>query len=139
MIHSDKKLFNVHTDKYGKLVALEGNSNEVPFDVKRVYYIYEVDEKVRRGFHSHLELKQILICVHGTVKILLKTPEDEKIVVLDNPSEGLYIGPDTWREMYDFEDGAVLLVLASEHYNEEDYIRNYDEYVKVYKKRRLEK
>lgn len=132
----NKKRYKVHNDKYGKLVALEGNSKDIPFNIKRVYYIYEVDEKVRRGFHSHKSLEQILICVHGTVKILIKNPEEEKIVILNNPSEGLYIGPNTWREMYDFEDGAVLLVLASEHYNEADYIRDYDEYVKNYNIRR---
>ena len=119
--------YKVYTDKYGKLVALEGN-DVIPFNIRRVYYIYEVEENVRRGFHSHKELEQVLICVHGSVKILLKTPNDEKIVTLNNPSEGLYIGPDIWREMYDFEDNAVLLVLASDHYKQNDYIRNYDEY-----------
>ena len=127
--------YKVHTDTWGKLIALEGNDT-VPFNIKRIYYIYEVDEKVRRGFHSHKKLEQILICVHGSVKILLKTPEHEEVVLLNDPSEGLYIGPNTWREMYDFEDGAVLLVLASQHYDEKDYIRDYDEYVKFYNKNR---
>lgn len=127
--------YKVYTDKYGKLVALEGN-DVIPFNIRRVYYIYEVEENVRRGFHSHKELEQVLICVHGSVKILLKTPNDEKIVTLNNPSEGLYIGPDIWREMYDFEDNAVLLVLASDHYKQNDYIRNYDEYAKCYTKKK---
>lgn len=125
--------YKVYTDKYGKLVALEGN-DVIPFNIRRVYYIYEVEENVRRGFHSHKELEQVLICVHGSVKILLKTPNDEKIVTLNNPSEGLYIGPDIWREMYDFEDDAVLLVLASDHYKESDYIRKYDNYLKYYER-----
>ena len=129
--------YKVYTDKYGKLVALEGN-DVIPFNIRRVYYIYEVEENVRRGFHSHKELEQVLICVHGSVKILLKTPNDEKIVTLNNPSEGLYIGPDIWREMYDFEDNAVLLVLASDHYKQNDYIRNYDEYAKCYTKKKGE-
>ena len=123
--------YKVHRDKWGKLVALEGNG-DIPFNIKRVYYIYDVEAGVRRGFHSHKKLEQILICVHGSVKILLKTPEKEEIVTLNEGNEGLYIGPNVWREMYDFEDGAVLLVLASQHYNESDYIRDYDDYVKYY-------
>lgn len=130
--------YKVYTDKYGKLVALEGN-DIIPFHIRRVYYIYEVEDKVRRGFHSHKKLEQVLICVHGSVKILLKTPEDEKIVELNNPREGLYIGPDIWREMYDFEDDAVLLVLASDHYKLSDYIRDYDKYVEYYNKKKKRK
>jgi len=123
--------YNVHTDKWGKLVALE-EKGEIPFNIKRVYYIYGVEEGVRRGFHSHKKLEQVLICVHGSVKILLKTPSEEEIITLNKPTEGLYIGPNVWREMYDFDDDAVLLVLASEHYKESDYIRNYDNYLKYY-------
>ena len=126
--------FKVNNDKWGKLVPIEGNDS-VPFDIKRVYYIYEVNQEKRRGFHSHKELEQVLICVHGSIKILVKTPEEEKVVVLDNPNKGLYIGPDIWREMYDFENDGVLLVLASNHYDEKDYIRNYDDYVEYYNKK----
>lgn len=124
--------YKFHSDKYGKLIALEENE-EIPFSIKRVYYIYEVDDGVRRGFHSHKKLEQVLICVHGSVKILLKTPYEEEIIILDNPNKGLYIGPDIWREMYDFDDEAVLLVLASDLYDEKDYIRDYDEYENYYK------
>ncbi len=120
--------FRSHNDNYGKLVPLEAGG-DIPFDVKRVYYIYEVEEGVRRGFHSHRDLEQVLICVHGKVKILVKTPYEEEVIELDDPSKGLYIGHMIWREMYDFSDGAVLLVLASEHYTEDDYIRKYDNYL----------
>ena len=128
------KIYNYkyHLDKYGKLIALE-EKKEIPFSIRRVYYIYEVEKGVRRGFHSHKELEQVLVCVHGSVKILLKTPNEEKIVTLDNPKCGLYIGTDIWREMYDFSPGAVLMVLASEHYDESDYIRKYDEFIKYVK------
>jgi len=115
---------------YGTLTAIEAGT-EVPFDVKRVYYIYDVPTGVRRGFHSHVDLHQMLICVHGSVKILTKTPYEEQITELNSENQGLYIGPMIWREMYDFSDGAVLLVLASEHYTEDDYIRNYDTYEKM--------
>ncbi len=124
--------YDYHLDKYGKLIALE-EKRQIPFCIKRVYYIYEVEKNVRRGFHSHKKLEQVLVCVHGKVKILLKTPNEEKTVLLDNPSKGLYIGTDIWREMYDFEDGAVLMVFASDYYDENDYIRNYDDYEKYFK------
>lgn len=120
--------FKQYTDKYGSLVPVE-MSQDIPFSVKRIYYIYNVPGQIRRGFHSHKQLHQILICVSGSVKILVKTPQEEQVVMLDEPSQGLYIGPLVWREMYDFSDNAVLLVLASEHYDEDDYIRNYDMYL----------
>lgn len=132
------KNYKFHSDKYGKLIALE-EKKDVPFEIKRIYYIYEVESGVRRGFHSHKKLEQVLICVHGSVKILLKTPEYEEIIILDSPKKGLYIGPDIWREMYDFNDGAVLLVLASDFYDEKDYIRDYSEYEAYYKKKVLKK
>ncbi len=128
MIRNTKMLyFPMYNDKYGKLVPVEANGN-VPFDVKRVYYIYEVMDGMRRGFHSHRDLQQALICIHGSVKILVKTPFEEDVVCLNNPQEALWIGPMVWREMYDFENDGVLLVLASEHYTEDDYIRDYQSY-----------
>lgn len=129
--------FSRHNDKYGKLVPIEAEDS-VPFDIKRVYYIYDVDRDVRRGFHSHVELEQVLICVSGSVNILVKTPEEEKIIPLHDPQEGLYIGPMIWREMYEFSRDAVLLVLASDHYKVEDYIRDYSLYEELAKKYFLE-
>lgn len=116
-----------NVDEYGTLVPIEANL-DIPFEIRRVYYIYDVNEKQRRGFHSHIDLEQALICVHGSVKILVKTPFEEDIVTLDSPSEALYIGPMVWREMFDFIDGAVLLVLANKHYNADDYIRDKSAY-----------
>lgn len=112
----------------GALTAVEG-SCDVPFDIKRVYYITGVPEGATRGFHSHRRLEQILLCLHGSVKIRVKTPADEEIVVLNEDSCGLYIGHMVWREMFDFTPGAVLMVMASEHYCEEDYIRDYPAYL----------
>lgn len=128
MLNTGMFKFRKFTDKYGSLIPVEMNL-DIPFAVQRIYYIYAVPGQVRRGFHSHKQLHQILICVSGSVKILVKTPREENIVTLDDPSEGLYIGPMVWREMYDFSDDAVLLVLASDHYDEDDYIRNYDMYL----------
>ena len=127
-----KITFQIHGDDRGQLVALE-ESKEVPFKIKRVYYMYDTGEGVRRGFHAHKCLEQILICVHGSCKILLDNGTEKEIVPLDKPYEGLYVSNDMWREMYDFSPDAVLMVLASELYDEADYIRDYDtflEYVK---------
>ncbi|MBP5582016.1 MAG: WxcM-like domain-containing protein [Ruminococcus sp.] len=121
--------FQPHGDDRGQLIALE-ESKEIPFHVKRVYYIYDTKSGVRRGFHAHKKLEQILVCVHGSCKIMLDDGEERADVLLDKPYEGLYISNDTWREMYDFSSDAVLLVLASELYDESDYIRNYDEFLK---------
>lgn len=115
--------------EYGALTAVEGGQ-DVPFDVRRVYYITDVPEGVTRGFHSHRQLEQVLLCLHGSVKIRVRTPNEEDVITLSDDSAGLYIGHMVWREMFDFSPGAVLLVLASEHYSEADYIRNAQEYLR---------
>lgn len=130
----DIKLFQFppHGDDRGQLIAIE-EGKDLPFDVKRVYYIYDTLPGVRRGFHAHRCLQQILICVSGSCKIHLDNGFDTAEVLLDKPSEGLYIANDMWREMYDFSPDAVLLVLASEYYDEADYIRNYEDFIKLVK------
>lgn len=120
--------FRLFNDLYGKLNPIEGGV-DIPFDIKRVYYIYDVQSDVVRGFHSHRKLHQVLIALGGSIKIRLKTPNEEVVYKLDNPSEGLYIGPNIWREMFDFSVGSTLLVLASQPYDESDYIRNYDNFI----------
>ena len=122
-----KYAFQQHGDNRGMLVALE-EYKDIPFEIKRVYYMYDTKADVHRGFHAHKNLEQILICIHGTCKIRLDNGKEKKIVSLEKPYEGLYVANDMWREMYDFSEDAVLLVLASEPYREEDYIRNYDEF-----------
>lgn len=122
--------FPPHGDDRGQLVALE-ERKDIPFDIKRIYYIYDTLAGVRRGFHAHRNLQQILICVHGSCKIHLDNGFETEEVLLDKPTEGLYISNNMWREMYDFSPDAVLLVLASEHYDESDYIRNYDTFLKM--------
>lgn len=120
---------NVIGDKRGNMVPLE-YPKQIPFDLKRIYYIYNVPKSERRGYHSHNNLEQILIAVSGRVSILTKTPFEEEITILDNPSKGLYIGPMVWREMFDFSSDATLLVLASHEYDENDYIRDFKLYEK---------
>ena len=125
--------FQKHGDSRGMLVALE-EGKEVPFTVKRVYYMYDTLEGVRRGFHAHKSLKQILICIHGSCKIHLDDGRETVEVLLNKPEEGLLISNDIWREMYDFSSDAVLMVLASDYYKESDYIRNYDAFLEYIKK-----
>lgn len=112
----------------GSLTPIEGNQ-DAPFDIKRIYYISGVPGDVIRGFHSHRALEQVLLCLNGSVKIRVKTPFEEEIVPLSEDSRGLYIGHMVWREMFDFTPGAVLMVLASDHYAEDDYIRDYETYL----------
>ena len=121
--------FQPHGDNRGQLVAIEENK-DVPFSVRRVYYMYDTTFGVRRGYHAHKQLEQILICVHGSCKILLDNGLEKEEVILDNPSVGLYVGNNMWREMFDFSPDAVLMVLASELYDESDYIRDYDAFLK---------
>lgn len=124
-----KYAFQQHGDERGQLVALE-EFKDIPFKIKRVYYMYDTGEGVRRGYHAHKSLEQILICIHGSCKILLDNGKEQKVISLEKPYEGLYISNDMWREMYDFSPDAVLLVLASDLYKEDDYIRNYDEFLR---------
>lgn len=122
--------FPPHGDERGQLVAIE-EQKDLPFDIKRVYYIYDTLPGVRRGFHAHRNLQQILVCVSGSCKIHLDDGKQTLEVTLDDPNTGLYIANNMWREMYDFTPGAVLLVLASEYYDEADYIRNYEDFLKM--------
>ena len=123
--------FKRHIDQYGSLTPIEGG-NDIPFVIKRVYYIYDVLPEVARGFHSHKKLHQVLIPLGGSIAVKLKTPFEEKCVYLNKPYEGLYIGPHIWREMYDFSKGSTLLVLASDFYDESDYIRSFHDYKNAY-------
>lgn len=125
-----KYIFQPHGDDRGQLVALE-EIKDIPFSVKRVYYMYDTIEGVTRGCHAHKTLEQILICIHGSCKVLLDNGIERKVILLERPYEGLYVSNNMWREMFDFSPDAVLLVLASELYDESDYIRNYDDFLEL--------
>lgn len=129
-----KYVFQQHGDNRGLLIALE-ELVDIPFEIKRVYYMYETLEGVHRGFHAHKMLEQILVCINGSCNILMDNGNEKKIVSLEKKYEGLYLPPGIWHEMYDFSKDAVLMVLASEHYNEEDYIRNYDDFLESIKQK----
>ena len=123
-----KYVFQMHGDDRGMFIALE-EFKDIPFEIKRVYYMYDTKAGVRRGFHAHRSLEQILVCIHGSCKVQLDNGIEKKIVALERPYEGLYISNDIWREMFDFSPEAVLMVLASDYYKEEDYIRDYEEFL----------
>ena len=115
----------------GNLTALE-NSDTIPFAVKRVYYLYDVPGGQERGAHAHRELGQFMVAVSGAFEVLLNDGRNEKVVRLDRPAVGLHIVPGIWRKLLNFSSGAVCLVLASEEYDEEDYTRDYNNFIEQY-------
>lgn len=125
----DYKLINfpVHGNHEGKLVALE-NNNEIPFEIKRVYYIWDTIHDAIRGRHAHKDLQQVIICVKGACDFILDDGKTREIVHLNNPAQGLYIRNNIWREFTNFSEDCVVMVLASEHYNPNDYIHDYNEF-----------
>ncbi len=118
-----------HGDDRGSLIALEDQKN-VPFTIRRVYYLFNTKDDVRRGCHAHKNLTQLIIAVRGSCRFLLDDGKEKITLTLDNPAQGLIVESMMWREMYDFSEDCVLLVLADAHYEEEDYLRSYDEFVK---------
>ena len=133
-----------HGDERGSLVALEEWLN-IPFEIKRVYYLYDTkkgfeikrvyylyDTKkgIARGFHAHKNLTQVVVAVRGSCRFVLDNGQEKTSVQLDNPTQGLLIESGIWREMYDFSEDCVLMVLASQLYDESDYIRDYEEFLK---------
>ncbi|SFA97028.1 sugar 3,4-ketoisomerase [Clostridium frigidicarnis] len=126
----DIKLYNFKEigDYRGVLVPIEQLKN-IPFEIKRIYYMYDTKKEIVRGKHAHKTLQQILICINGQCKVLLDDGKEKSVVNLDRRNLGLYIGPNTWREMFEFSEEAVLVVLASDYYKEEDYIRDYNKFL----------
>jgi dTDP-4-dehydrorhamnose 3,5-epimerase-like enzyme len=118
--------FHIFGDERGSLISLESNKN-IPFEIKRVYYIFDTKKDVVRGKHAHKNLQQILIAVSGSCKVLVDNKKDKKTYELNNPSKGLLIENNVWREMFEFSSDCVLMVLASDYYNKDDYIFEYDE------------
>jgi len=125
--------FETLGDERGSLIALEENLN-IPFKVKRVFYIFDTKQAVARGFHAHHNLEQLAVCVKGQCRFIVDNGQQRESVLLDSPSKGLYIKHKIWDEMHDFSDDCVLLVLASELYDEADYIRNYDDFLSIVNK-----
>ncbi len=126
--------FKEYGDEKGNLVVAEGSGFDVPFDIRRVFYIYGSDPDIRRGNHANRYTQFVLINVSGSSKVLVDDGTKKEIIELNKPRMGLYLGPMVWKEMYDFSPDSVLLVLASEHYIESEYIRDYEAFVEEVKK-----
>ncbi|KEK27752.1 sugar 3,4-ketoisomerase [Shewanella xiamenensis] len=124
--------FPVLGDGRGALVALEANRH-IPFEIKRVYYIYGTAQGVARGFHAHKELKQVAICLKGSCRFVMDDGKDKQQVILATPDKGLLIEPMQWHEMYDFSEDCLLMVLADQVYDESDYIREYSKFIEAAK------
>lgn len=116
--------FQILGDERGSLVSIE-QGMLIPFEIKRIYYLYNTGKEVSRGYHAHRQLKQVAICVSGKCRMVLDNGSVREEVWLDCPTKGLLIESMMWREMHDFSPDCVLLVIASQPYNESDYIRNY--------------
>jgi dTDP-4-dehydrorhamnose 3,5-epimerase-like enzyme len=112
-------------DDRGSLCAIEGE-RDTGFAIARVYYIFDTQAGVARGFHAHRALQQLAVCVKGSCTMVLDDGRSRRSIVLDRPNRGVTIGPMIWREMCDFSPDAVLMVLADQHYDEADYIRDYE-------------
>jgi len=122
--------FQQKGDDRGHLVIVEGN-RDIPFEIKRVFYIYGSDRDVIRGRHANYNTEFVLINVAGTSKVKVDDGTNQKIFSLDRPHTGIFLPKMVWKDMYDFSEDSVLLVLASEHYDAEEYIRDYEQYLKV--------
>ena len=125
--------FKVLGDHRGQLVALEAN-RQIPFDVKRVFYIYGTQEGVPRGNHSHYKTKQFLVAVNGSCKVTLDNGKEKETFDLNKPNLGLFQDALIWGSMHDFSSDCVLMVLADEYYDESDYIRDYNKFLEEVKK-----
>jgi hypothetical protein len=121
-----------HGDERGSLIALEEGKN-IPFPVKRVYYMFDTGANVRRGFHAHQTLKQVAIAVRGSCRFLLDDGTEKIDIKLDQPNQGLLIESFVWREMYDFSHDCVLMVLADQLFDEADYVRDYERFLALVK------
>jgi dTDP-4-dehydrorhamnose 3,5-epimerase-like enzyme len=119
-------------DEDGLLSVIEGNIS-LPFDIKRVFYIYGTGQGVRRGYHGHYKTRQALISVSGKCHVYLDNLRRQEDIVLDSPTKVLLLEPNDWHEMHNFTSDCVLLVLASHYYDPQDYIRDYERFVEVYK------
>lgn len=122
-------------DERGHLVIVEGGQ-DIPFDIKRVFYIYGSDKDVIRGRHANYRSEFVLINVAGSSKVKVDDGKKQKIFNLDRPHTGIYLPRLVWKDMYDFSEDSVLLCLASEHYDAEEYIREYDKYIEIMKQGR---
>lgn len=129
---SDCKLIDLPkiSDPRGNLTFIEG-SNHIPFDIKRVYYLYDVPGGAERGAHGHRNLQQFIVAMSGSFDVILDDGFDKRTIHMNRSYYGLYVSPMMWRDITNVSSGAVLMVLASERYSEADYFRDYDEFLQA--------
>lgn len=125
--------FKQNGDERGKLVVVEG-MKDVPFEIKRIFYIYGSDSTVIRGQHANKRSEFVLINICGSSKVRVRDGKIDEVFKLDKPHTGIYIPKMVWKDMYDFSKDSILLVLASELYDSSEYIRNFDEYIREVEK-----
>lgn len=122
--------FEVHADNRGKLCSLS-NNKEIPFEVKRIYYTWNMPHDVIRGGHAHKTLDEVMVCLSGSCDFVLDDGKEKVTVTLDKPNKGLYIKANLWRDFRNFSKDCVVVLIASELYDTEDYIRDYNEYLNL--------
>ena len=127
-------LSKIH-NRAGNITIVEGQTN-IPFDVRRIYYLYDIPGGEDRGGHAHKELHQLIVAASGSFNVLLDDGQNKKIVTLNRPDYGLMVVPGIWRELFEFSSGAICLVLASQKYDQADYIRSYDQFVDFRQKKK---
>lgn len=119
--------FKTLGDDRGSLISLEQNKN-IPFEIKRIYYIFGTKENISRGFHAHKKLRQLAVCVRGSCRFVMDNGTQKEEIILDSPDKGLVIDAMQWHEMHDFSEDCIIIVLANDYYDESDYIRNYENF-----------
>ena len=122
--------FKVFGDERGKLVAMEGGGS-IPFEIKRVFYIYDADPLAVRGCHANRESDFLLVCVSGECSVRLRDAHGSEVVVLDSPGKGLFIPHMLWKEMYGFSEHAVLAVFSNRHFDPDEYLEDFEEYLRL--------
>lgn len=122
--------FNVRGDERGSLIAIE-EQRDIPFPIRRIYYIFGTQPGVIRGLHAHRQLQQVMVCLHGACKLQLDDGQEQIVVTMERNTQGVLIDRMVWHQMYDFTADCVLLVLADDYYDEADYIRDYQEFERL--------
>lgn len=122
--------FNVRGDERGSLIAIE-EQRDIPFPIRRIYYIFGTQPGVIRGLHAHRQLQQVMVCLHGACKLQLDDGQDQIVVTMERNTQGVLIDRMVWHQMYDFTADCVLLVLADDYYDEGDYIRDYQDFERL--------